>query len=119
MTKSGRNGLVTRVKSRPRVTTFTLWDDHPVARQRIVVGSTGDDETARRTARSLRDLGHEVVFVGGRQNAEQLVRTAVSEDATRIVVAAAPDALVEIAALARASGLDDIAVDEVSEALEM
>lgn len=54
--------------------------------QRIVVGAADDDTAARTTARELRDAGFEVVFVGGSQTAEQLVRTALAEDASRIVV---------------------------------
>lgn len=57
-----------------------------MAGDRIVVGATGDDGAARSTARNLRDEGHEVVFVGGDQTVEQLVRTAVAEDAARLVV---------------------------------
>jgi methylmalonyl-CoA mutase, C-terminal domain len=53
---------------------------------RIVVGALGDDAAARVAARELRDAGHEVVFVGGHQSVEHLVRTAVAEDAARLVV---------------------------------
>ena len=57
-----------------------------MARDRIVVGSFGDDGDVRHVARRLRDAGHEVVLVGGGQSPEQLLRTAVAEDASRIVV---------------------------------
>lgn len=57
-----------------------------MARNRIVVGSFADGSDARATAHRLRDAGHEVVLVGGGQSPEQLLRTAVAEDASRIVV---------------------------------
>ncbi|MET0449633.1 MAG: hypothetical protein ABW004_14555 [Aeromicrobium sp.] len=53
---------------------------------RIVVGAADDDAEARTTARELRDAGHEVVFVGGGQTPEHLVRAALAEDASRLVV---------------------------------
>ena len=56
--------------------------------RRVVVGALGTGEAKPSLGRRLRDAGHEVVFVGGQQSAEQLVRTAVAEDAHRIVVPA-------------------------------
>ncbi|KQX74905.1 hypothetical protein [Aeromicrobium sp. Root472D3] len=60
---------------------------------RIVVGAIGDDSGATAAARRLRDEGHEIVFVGGGQSPEQLARTAVAEDARRLVVDADTDGL--------------------------
>ena len=56
--------------------------------RRVVLGALGAGETLPGLGRRLRDAGAEVVFVGGRQSAEQLVRTAVAEDVDRIVVPA-------------------------------
>ena len=78
--------------------------------ERIVVGAEGDDAAARTLARSLRDAGHEVVLVGGHQSAEQLARTAVAEDATRIVVDGAPEIVARVAAACADLGAGDITV---------
>lgn len=67
--------------------------------ERIVVGATGDDGAVRTVARELRDAGHEVVFVGGQQSPAHLVRTAIAEDATRIVVDADQATVERIGAL--------------------
>jgi methylmalonyl-CoA mutase C-terminal domain/subunit len=56
--------------------------------RRVVLGALGSGEALQGVGRRLRDAGHEVVFVGGQQSAEQLVRTAVAEDAHQIVVPA-------------------------------
>jgi methylmalonyl-CoA mutase C-terminal domain/subunit len=79
---------------------FTVWDHLRMARNRIVVGAVEDDEAVRLVARRLRDEGHEVVFVGGHQTPEQLVATAVAEDAYLIVVDAEDDALAALSGLA-------------------
>ncbi len=57
-----------------------------MTRQRTVVGAMGDGENALTVARGLRDEGREVVLVGGDQTAEQLIRTALAEDADELVV---------------------------------
>ncbi|MDR7087685.1 methylmalonyl-CoA mutase cobalamin-binding subunit [Aeromicrobium panaciterrae] len=57
-----------------------------MAKQRIVVGATGDGDEALAVARTLRDAGREVVLAGGGQSAEQLIRTALAEDADEVVV---------------------------------
>jgi len=57
-----------------------------MAKRRIVVGATGDDDSVFAVARTLRDAGREVVFVGGDQSAEQLIRAALAEDAEELVV---------------------------------
>lgn len=78
---------------------------------RIVVGAVGDDTTARTSARSLRDAGHEVVFVGGQQSPEQLARTAVAEDATTIVVDAEPAERDEVSRACADLGASDVVVE--------
>ena len=57
-----------------------------MAKQRIVVGATGDGDQALAIARTLRDTGREVVLAGGGQSAEQLIRTALAEDADEVVL---------------------------------
>lgn len=57
-----------------------------MAKQRIIVGATGDGDAALTVARTLRDAGREVVLAGGGQSAEQLIRTALAEDADEVVV---------------------------------
>ena len=63
--------------------------------RRVVLGAVGAGESLPALARRLRDAGHEIVFVGGDQSAEQLVRTALAEDAYEIVVPAEDIAAVE------------------------
>ncbi|MGA8986553.1 hypothetical protein [Aeromicrobium sp.] len=81
-----------------------------MVRERTVLGATGGDDAVRHEARRLRDAGQEVVYVGGGQTPEQLVRTAVAEDATALVVDADPDALGAIADLCGALGAPDLVV---------
>lgn len=55
-----------------------------VAPIRIVVakpGLDGHDRGAKVIARALRDAGHEVVYTGLHQSPEQIVETAIAEDA--------------------------------------
>ncbi|MGI8900228.1 MAG: cobalamin B12-binding domain-containing protein [Nocardioides sp.] len=55
-----------------------------VARIRIVVakpGLDGHDRGAKVIARALRDAGHEVIYTGLHQTPEQIVETALQEDA--------------------------------------
>ncbi|MEV7397337.1 hypothetical protein [Aeromicrobium sp. NPDC092404] len=79
-------------------------------RQRVVLGSTRDAEPAKNAARRLRDEGQEVVYVGGDQTPEQLVRTTVAEDATVLVVDGDAAALARIAELCAQLGADDVVV---------
>ncbi len=54
---------------------------------RIVVGKPGldgHDRGAKIVARALRDAGHEVVYTGLHQTPEQIVETAIQEDADLI-----------------------------------
>ena len=59
----------------------------PSPRVRIVVakpGLDGHDRGAKIVARALRDAGHEVVYTGLHQTPEQIVETALQEDADLI-----------------------------------
>jgi methylmalonyl-CoA mutase C-terminal domain/subunit len=54
---------------------------------RIVVakpGQDGHDRGAKVVARALRDAGHEVIYTGLHQAPEQIVETAIQEDADAI-----------------------------------
>ena len=58
-----------------------------VAPIRIVVakpGLDGHDRGAKIVARALRDAGHEVIYTGLHQTPEQIVETAIQEDADLI-----------------------------------
>jgi methylmalonyl-CoA mutase C-terminal domain/subunit len=59
----------------------------PSPRVRIVVGKPGldgHDRGAKIVARALRDAGHEVIYTGLHQTPEQIVETAIQEDADLI-----------------------------------
>jgi methylmalonyl-CoA mutase C-terminal domain/subunit len=59
----------------------------PTQRIRIVVGKPGldgHDRGAKIVARALRDAGHEVIYTGLHQTPEQIVETAIQEDADLI-----------------------------------
>ena len=59
----------------------------PAPRLRIVVakpGLDGHDRGAKIVARALRDAGHEVIYTGLHQTPEQIVETAIQEDADLI-----------------------------------
>jgi methylmalonyl-CoA mutase C-terminal domain/subunit len=92
------------------VTAFTVWEHRVMAAERIVVGASGDDAAARLVARRLRDAGHEVVFAGGHQTAEHLVRAAVAEDATRLVVDADDAGVDRVRELCSSLDAEDIVV---------
>jgi methylmalonyl-CoA mutase C-terminal domain/subunit len=81
-----------------------------MVRQRVVLGSIGDGERAARAARRLRDEGQEVVYVGGEQTPEQLVRALIAEDAASIVVDGDAESLARIAELCAELGVGDVAV---------
>ena len=54
---------------------------------RIVVGKPGldgHDRGAKIVARALRDAGHEVIYTGLHQTPEQIVETAIQEDADAV-----------------------------------
>ena len=57
------------------------------SRLRIVVakpGLDGHDRGAKIVARALRDAGHEVIYTGLHQTPEQIVETAIQEDADAV-----------------------------------
>jgi methylmalonyl-CoA mutase, C-terminal domain len=87
-----------------------------MVRQRVVLGAIGDPQRAAQTARQLRDGGREVVYVGGEQTPEQLVRTSIAEDASAIVVDGDPEALARIADLCAELGADGVVVTPLDEA---
>jgi methylmalonyl-CoA mutase C-terminal domain/subunit len=58
-----------------------------MTRIRIVIGKPGldgHDRGAKIVARALRDAGHEVIYTGLHQTPEQIVETAIQEDADLI-----------------------------------
>lgn len=81
-----------------------------MVRQRVILGSIDGDEQARGVAHRLRDTGREVVYVGGDQTPEQLVRTAIAEDAVAIVVDGDAESLARIADLCAELGADEVVV---------
>jgi methylmalonyl-CoA mutase C-terminal domain/subunit len=81
-----------------------------MVRQRVVLGAIGDGEQAQRAARRFRDEGQEVVYVGGDQTPEQLVRTLIAEDAATIVVDGDIESLARIADLCTELGAGDVLV---------
>jgi methylmalonyl-CoA mutase C-terminal domain/subunit len=84
---------------------------------RVVVakpGLDGHDRGAKIVARALRDAGFEVIYTGLHQTPEQIVATAVQEDADAIglsVLSGAHNYLfARVLELLREQGADDIAV---------
>ncbi|MCW2842872.1 MAG: cobalamin B12-binding protein [Nocardioides sp.] len=66
----------------------------PVRRLRVVVdgpGPDGADPVRDAVARGLRDAGHEVIWTGLHQLPEQLVETALQEDADLVALPGADD----------------------------
>ncbi len=65
-------------------------EDHSLARKiRVVVakpGLDGHDRGAKIIARALRDAGMEVIYTGLHQTPEQIVETAIQEDADAVGV---------------------------------
>lgn len=79
------------VKCAENVTVFTAAQDvcenETMSARRIVVakpGLDGHDRGAKIVARALRDAGHEVIYTGLHQTPEQIVQTAIAEDADAI-----------------------------------
>jgi methylmalonyl-CoA mutase C-terminal domain/subunit len=84
---------------------------------RVVVakpGLDGHDRGAKIIARALRDAGMEVIYTGLHQTPEQIVETAIQEDADAIglsILSGAHMTLVpRIVAGLRAQGVDDVIV---------
>jgi methylmalonyl-CoA mutase C-terminal domain/subunit len=88
-----------------------------MANRRVVLGAVGDGETLPALARMLRDAGHEVVLVGGQQTAEQLVRTAVAEDASELVVLGEDDEIADVDAVRLELDADDVTLTAAAELL--
>lgn len=76
----------TGIPGSERVGDRSSWHDAAMTRRRIVVGAVGDGDEALAVARTLRDAGREVVLAGGGQSPEQLIHTALAEDADELVV---------------------------------
>jgi methylmalonyl-CoA mutase C-terminal domain/subunit len=76
------------------------------------VGLDGHDRGAKVVARALKDAGMEVVYTGLRQTPEQVVKTAVQEDADVIGVSILSGAHLElvpmIVNLMKEKGLNDV-----------
>ena len=84
---------------------------------RIVVGKPGldgHDRGAKVVARALRDAGHEVIYTGLHQTPEQIVETAIQEDADAVgisILSGAHMTLVpRIIELLRENGAEDVVV---------
>jgi methylmalonyl-CoA mutase C-terminal domain/subunit len=89
----------------------------PSSRIRIVVakpGLDGHDRGAKIVARALRDAGHEVIYTGLHQTPEQIVETAIQEDADLIGLSVLSGAHMtlfrRLLELLRARDADDIRV---------
>jgi methylmalonyl-CoA mutase C-terminal domain/subunit len=89
----------------------------PVRSVRVVVakpGLDGHDRGAKIVARALRDAGFEVIYTGLHQTPEQIVATAIQEDADAIglsVLSGAHNYLFRrVLELLKEQGADDIAV---------
>ena len=84
---------------------------------RVVIakpGLDGHDRGAKVIARALRDAGMEVIYTGLHQTAEQIVETAIQEDADIVglsILSGAHMTLVpKVVRLLRGQGIDDIVV---------
>src|SRR5215204_4038958 len=84
---------------------------------RIVVakpGLDGHDRGAKVVARALRDAGMEVIYTGLHQTPEQIVATAIAEDADAIGLSVLSGAhmtlFAKVVDLLKAAGADDIVV---------
>jgi methylmalonyl-CoA mutase C-terminal domain/subunit len=87
------------------------------SRTRIVVakpGLDGHDRGAKVIARSLRDAGFEVIYTGLHQSPEQIVRTAIQEDADIIGLSILSGAhlslFAEVLRLLKDNGAEEIGV---------
>jgi len=84
---------------------------------RVVIakpGLDGHDRGAKVIARALRDAGMEVIYTGLHQTAEQIVETAIQEDADVVglsILSGAHLTLVpKVVRILRGQGIDDIVV---------
>jgi methylmalonyl-CoA mutase C-terminal domain/subunit len=86
-------------------------------KQRVIVakpGLDGHDRGAKIVARALRDAGFEVIYTGLHQTPEQIVETAIQEDADAVGLSLHSGAHMtlfpKVVALLRERGADDILV---------
>jgi methylmalonyl-CoA mutase C-terminal domain/subunit len=86
-------------------------------RIRVVVakpGLDGHDRGAKVVARALRDAGMEVIYTGLHQTPEQIVNTAIQEDADAIGLSVLSGAhmtlFAKVMELLKAQGVDDVVV---------
>lgn len=86
-------------------------------RHRIIVakpGLDGHDRGAKIVARALRDAGHEVIYTGLRRTPEQIVRSAIDEDAAFIGLSSLSGAhghlFPKVCQLLRSSDMSDVIV---------
>ena len=84
---------------------------------RIVVakpGLDGHDRGAKVVARALRDAGHEVIYTGLHQTPEQIVETAIQEDADAVGLSVLSGAHMtlfnRLSELLSERGIDDVVV---------
>jgi len=96
---------------------LTNTDSNMGERQRIIIakaGLDGHDRGAKIVARALRDGGHEVIYTGLRRTPEQIVRTALDEDARFVGLSSLSGAhshlFPKVCELMREAGLDDVVV---------
>lgn len=87
------------------------------ARIRVVIakpGLDGHDRGAKVVARALRDAGMEVVYTGLHQTPEQIVETALQEDADAVGLSVLSGAhmtlFAKVVELLKAKGADDVVV---------
>ena len=102
----------------PTTVSFTFLYCPTVAQKiRVVIakpGLDGHDRGAKIIARALRDAGMEVIYTGLHQTPEQIVETAIQEDADAVgisILSGAHMTLVpRVLELLRAQGADDVLV---------
>jgi methylmalonyl-CoA mutase C-terminal domain/subunit len=89
----------------------------PAGRIRVVVakpGLDGHDRGAKVVARALRDAGMEVIYTGLHQTPEQIVSTAIQEDADAIGLSVLSGAhmtlFAKVMELLKEQGADDVVV---------
>ncbi len=107
------DGLASSTSSRPEESA----PDAGARRIRVVVakpGLDGHDRGAKVVARALRDAGMEVVYTGLHQTPEQIVRTAIQEDADAVGLSVLSGAHLglfrRVIDLLRAEGASDVTV---------
>lgn len=84
-----------------------------MAKRRLVLGAIDDGDGLYALAKQLRDTGREVVLVGGNQSAEQLIGTAIAEDAYELVVVTDDESLVRFEAVRKQHGAEHLRLTPV------